>query len=153
VKLTVSLALGLALAAGAAQAQDPPDMAAMAKALAEQAPTALSRRQLGQSQLPNYKDAQFRNIRAHYQRHELVNDQIVFCGEADIKHPKTGQRTGWIKIAYLPGDPTTLISTAPGIGIREIGPQVYKTLCETGKEKWLQGDFTAFFQKPPGPAD
>ena len=144
------IALALALCAGAAQAQDPPDMAAMAKVLAEQAPNTLSRLTLGQAQLPNYKDAQFRGMRAHYQRHELVNDQIVFCGEANIKG-KTGEQTGWIKIAYLPGDPPTLISMAPGVGLREIGPQVYKTLCETGKEKWLQGDFTASFQKAPGP--
>ena len=150
-----SALLGLLIAcavAPAAVAQDPPDMAEMARDLAKAAPDALSRRTLGQIALPDYREAKFRNVRAHYMRQELVNDQIVFCGELDAKHPTSGQRTGWTKFAYLPGDPTTLMTETPGLGMREIGPQVLRTLCGTGKEKWLQGDYTSDFNRPPGPA-
>lgn len=149
--LALSVLAALA-AATSAHAADPPDMAAAARTLANNAPDALSRRSLAQVQLPDYDLAQFRNVRAHYQRNELVNDQIVFCGELDAKHPTTGQRTGWTKFAYLPGDPTTLITMTPGLGMREIGPQVLRNLCETGKEKWLEGDFTPAFQRKPGPS-
>jgi hypothetical protein len=150
--MRLALIAGLIAAASAttALADDPADMVASAKTLAKAAPETLSRRTLGQVALPTIADAKFRNVRAHYRRYELVNDQVIFCGELDAPIPSSGQRSGWTKFAYLPGDPTTLITATPGLGMREIGPQVLKTLCETGKENWLSGEFTAEFQRKPG---
>lgn len=145
--LSVMLA---AVVAGAAPAwgEDPPDMVATAKLQAERAPEALSRRSLGQIALPTYSSAKFRDVRAHYVRQELINDQVIFCGELDAVIPSTGQRSGWTKFVYIPGDPTTLMTDTPGLGTREIGPQVRQRMCE-GEKKWLSADYTAAFQRMP----
>src|ERR1700741_5234644 len=121
--LAVSVAASL-LAAAPAFCDDPPDMVAMAKRLADVAPESLSRRTLGEVALPTYGTAKFRNVRAHYIRQELINDQGMFCGELDAVVPSTKQRSGWTTFVYIPGDPTTLMTDTPGLGTREIGPQV-----------------------------
>ena len=136
-------------AAAPAVGEDPPDMAATAKRIAETAPEALSRRTLGEVALPTYGTAKFRNVRAHYIRQELINDQVIFCGELDAVIPGTKNRSGWTKFVYIPGDPTTLMTDAPGLGTREIGPQVRMRMCDSGNEKWLSGDYTAAFQRIP----
>ncbi|MGA0604729.1 hypothetical protein ACO2Q0_01910 [Phenylobacterium sp. VNQ135] len=145
------LAGALVAAATPALASDPADMAEAAKTYATQAPNTLALPRQGQTQIPNYGEAQFRNVRANYKRFELVNDRIVFCGEVNVKDPATSAFTGWTKFAYLPGDPPILVTPRPGLGLREVGPQVLRNVCETGQETWLDGDFTAFFQKKPGP--
>jgi len=145
------LCFGLAaggMAAAPAWGEDPPDMAAVAKMQAERAPEALSRRSLGQVALPTYASAKFRSVRAHYIRQELINDQVIFCGELDAIIPSTGQRSGWTKFVYIPGDPTTLMTDTLGLGTREIGPQVRQRMCE-GEKKWLSADYTAAFDRLP----
>jgi hypothetical protein len=132
-----------------ALAQDPPDMAAAAKARSDDAPRALTRRSLGEVALPTYGTAKFRNVRAFYIRQELINDQVIFCGELDAVIPKTSKRSGWTKFIYIPGDPTTLMTDTAGLGTREIGPQVRKRMCEDTQQTWLSGDYTAAFNKIP----
>ncbi len=146
--LLVVLAVGAASLAPAF-AEDPPDMAAIARARADDAPRALTRRTLGQVALPTYGTAKFRNVRAFYIRQELINDQVIFCGELDAVVPGTKQRSGWTKFIYIPGDPTTLMSDAPGIGSPEIGPQVRKKMCDDTLQTWLSTDYTAAFNKMP----
>ena len=144
--------LALVLAGGIATpafADDPPDMVAAAKVRAEGAPEALSRRTLGQVALPTYGTAKFRNVRAHYIRQELINDQVIFCGELDAVIPGTTKRSGWTKFVYIPGDPTTLMTDTPGLGTREIGPQVRQRMCDSGKEHWMSADYTGAFNRMP----
>ena len=148
-----ALLAALALA-GPAFAADPPDMVAAAKRYAEAAPNTLGIPRLGAVQIANYPEAQFRGVRANYHRFELVNDRIVFCGEVNVKDAKSGVYGGWTKFAYLPGDPPILVTRVPAFGLREVGPQVLRNVCETGKEDWLAPDFSATFQRPPArPAD
>lgn len=154
--MTRGLVIGAVLvAAGAAAAPalaaDPPDMVEAARTYAAQAPNTLGQARQGQTQIPNYPEAQFRNVRANYKRFELVNDRIVFCGELNVKDPATNAFTGWTKFAYLPGDPPIVVTPRAGLGLREVGSQVLRNVCETGQEAWLDGDFTAAFQKKPGP--
>jgi len=151
-KLLYSFALAAALSAPQAWAEDgamPAQWLTTAKSLADAAPDALFRRTLGQVALPTYGTAKFRNVRGHYMEQELVNDQVVFCGEIDAVIPSTGQRSGWTKFVYLPGDPTTLMSDTPGLGTREIGPQVRKQLCDRPAARWFAEDFTPSFQRMP----
>lgn len=136
--------LAVALAPGA-RAEAPADMVALARKGAAEAPNRLGRHILGQTAIPNYGQVQFRSVRANYKRQELVNDRIVFCGE--MKPVADGKE--WVKFAYTPDDPPLLASPTPGIGMREVGPPVFKSLCETGKEAWLDGDFSADFQRAP----
>ena len=135
--------------AGPALGEDPPDMVAMAKRLADVAPDALSRRTLGEVALPTYGTAKFRDVRAHFIRQELINDQVIFCGELDAVVPATKQRSGWTKFVYIPGDPTTLMTDTLGLGTREIGPQVRQRMCDSGKEHWMSADYTAAFSRRP----
>ena len=144
------LAAGLMLATAApAWADDPPDMVAAAKRQAQGAPDALSRRTLGQVALPTIGTAKFRNVRAQYIRWELVNDQIVFCGELDAVIPSTKQRSGWTRFAYIPGDPTTIATETPGIGIYELGKRIVAKYCDAPEAKWMSADYTADFQRLP----
>jgi hypothetical protein len=136
-------------AAMPALGEDPPDMVAMAKRLSDVAPETLSRRILGEVALPTYGTAKFRNVRARYIRQELINDQVVFCGELDAVVPSTKQRSGWTGFVYIPGDPTTLMTNTPGLGTREIGPQVRQRMCDTDKDHWLSVDYTAAFNRMP----
>ncbi|HEV7693210.1 MAG TPA: hypothetical protein VGO52_20420 [Hyphomonadaceae bacterium] len=143
------LALVLATGVAPAFADDPPDMVAAAKVRAEGAPEALSRRTLGQVALPTYGTAKFRNVRANYIRQELINDQVIFCGELDAVIPGTTKRSGWTKFVYIPGDPTTLMTDTPGLGTREIGPQVRQRMCDGGNKNWMSADYTAAFNRMP----
>ncbi len=143
-----ALAIGVTSIAPAF-ADDPPDMAARARAVADDAPRSLTRRTLGQVALPTYGTAKFRNVRAFYIRQELINDQVIFCGELDAVIPGTKQRSGWTKFIYIPGDPTTLFTDTKGIGSPEIGPQVRKRMCEDIQQTWLSSDYTAAFNKIP----
>ena len=104
---------------------------------------------LGEVALPTYGTAKFRNVKAFYIRQQLINDQVIFCGELDAVIPGTKQRSGWTKFIYIPGDPTTLMTDTPGLGTREIGPQVRKRMCEDTSQSWLSGDYTAAFNKIP----
>lgn len=124
-------------------------MVAAAKTRAAAAPEALSRRSLGQVALPTYGTAKFRNVRAHYIRQELINDQVIFCGEIDAVIPGGTKRSGWTKFVYIPGDPTTLFTDTEGLGSPEIGQQVRQRMCDSGKEKWLSADYTSDFQRKP----
>lgn len=144
--LAAVLAFGLA---APALADDPPDMAAQAKRNAAEAPMWLSMRFLGKVELPTIGTARWRKVRAQYLREELVNDQIVFCGEIDAVVPSTGKRTGWTRFAYLPGDPPTLATDAPGLGIVELGPRIVAKYCDAPEAKWLSADYTANFEKLP----
>lgn len=138
------------LSTGAAWADDPADMVAAAKTAAANATASLSRRSLGWVALPTYKTVKYRSVRAHYRRNELVRDQIIFCGEMDAEIPgKDGVRSGWTKFVYSAGDPTVFMTDTPGLGTGEIGPRVRKAWCESGKEVWLSGDFTAGFETQP----
>jgi hypothetical protein len=136
-------------AATPALGEDPPDMVAAAKRLADAAPETLSRRILGEVALPTYGTAKFRNVRAHFVRQELINDQVIFCGELDAVVPGTKQPSGWTRFVYIPGDPTTLMTDTPGLGTREIGPQVRQRMCDSGKEHWMSADYTAAFNRMP----
>lgn len=140
-----------AVLAGAAPtlADDPPDMVAAAKVRAEAAPDALSRRSLAQVALPTYGTAKFRGVRAQYIREELVNDQIVFCGELDAVIPGTTKRSGWTRFAYIPGDPTTLATETEGMGIHELGKRIVAKYCDAPDAKWMSADYTAAFQRMP----
>jgi hypothetical protein len=142
------MAAGLCVAAPALAAT-PTQMMAAVKAQADRAPDALTRRSLGQVALPTYASAKFRNVRAYYLPQEFINDQTIFCGEIDVVVPKTGQRSGWTKFVYVPGDPTTLMTDTPGLGTPEIGPQVRKHLCDGGDHQWMTTDYTAEFQRMP----
>jgi hypothetical protein len=144
----LALALGVA-AVAPAFADDPPDMVAAAKVRADDAPRALTRRSLGEVALPTYGTAKFRNVKAFYIRQQLINDQVIFCGELDAVVPGTKQRSGWTKFIYIPGDPTTIMTDTPGLGTREIGPQVRKRMCDDTPQTWLSGDYTAAFSKIP----
>jgi hypothetical protein len=146
--LRLGLILGLAAATTPALADDPSDMAATAQTFAKAAPDSLTRRTLGQVAFPTYATAKFRSVRAFYIRQELVNDQVIFCGEVDAVVPTTNKRSGWTKFVYIPGDPTTLMTDTAGLGTREIGPQVRHHLCDSD-QKWLSSDFTDDFQKLP----
>ena len=84
-----------ALMGGAALAADPADMSALAKRDAASASSRLSRFSLGRTAVPDYNEAKFRNVRAHYRRSEFFLDHVIFCGEIDMKLPD-GSRTGWI---------------------------------------------------------
>lgn len=151
-KLALSVLLATALPGLPMQAESsgiPAQWLATAKTLAEAAPDALSRRTLGQIALPTYQTARFRNVRGHFIRQELVNDQVVFCGEIDAVIPSTGKRSGWTRFVYLPGDPTTLMTDTPGLGTREIGPQVRRQLCDRPTANWFSEDFTAAFERKP----
>lgn len=130
-------------------ADDPADMAARARTVADDAPRALTRRTLGQVALPTYGTAKFRNVRAFYIRQKLINDQVIFCGELDAVIPGGKDRSGWTKFIYIPGDPTTLFTDTKGIGSPEIGPQVRKRMCEDTQQTWLSADYTAAFNKIP----
>jgi hypothetical protein len=148
--LSLAVAAGLlASAAPPAFADDPADMVASAQTIAANAPTALSRRTLGQVALPTYGTAKFRGVHAYYIRNELINDQVIFCGEIDVVVPNTKQRSGWTKFVYVPGDPTTLMTDTPGVGTREIGPAVRKHLCDDGDHPWMSADYTADFNRMP----
>ncbi|MDB5440105.1 MAG: hypothetical protein JWM33_2532 [Caulobacteraceae bacterium] len=144
--------LAMIAAATPVLADDPADMAATAQTLAKTAPDTLTRRILGQVAFPTYATAKFRGVRAFYIRQELVNDQVIFCGELDAVVPTTNKRSGWTKFVYIPGDPTTLMTDTPGLGTREIGPQVRHHLCDS-EQKWLSPDFTDDFQKLPKTVD
>ena len=132
-----------------AWADDPPDMAAAAKAQAQQAPDWLAMRFLGIVELPTIATAHWRNVRAQYIRQELVNDQIVFCGEIDAALPGTGERKGWTRFAYLPGDPPTLATETEGLGIHELGKRIVAKYCDAPDAKWLSADYTSDFQRMP----
>jgi hypothetical protein len=148
--LRLGVAAGLLLGtAGTAWADDPPDMARAAKAQAEAAPFWLAMRFLALVELPTIETAHWRNVRAQYIRQELVNDQIVFCGEIDAALPATGERKGWTRFAYFPGDPPTLATETEGLGIHELGPRIVKKYCDAPDAKWLSADYTADFQQLP----
>lgn len=142
-------ALGLVGFAVPAQADDPPDMVTAAKGTAEGAPVRLGRRSLGQVVLPTIATAQWRNVRANYIREELVNDQIVFCGELDAVVPGTERRSGWTRFMYMPGDPAELATETDGLGMPEIGKRIVAKYCDGPNLKWLSADYTAYFQKLP----
>ncbi len=145
------LVLALAFAGSAPSwADDPPDMVAAARTRAQSAPDALSRRSLAQVALPTYGTAKFRNVRAQYIREELVNDQIIFCGEIDAVIPGTTTRSGWTRFAYIPGDPTTLATETEGMGIHELGKRIVAKYCDAPDAKWMSADYTAQFQRMPG---
>lgn len=146
--LIASLALGAA--ASPAAAFEDAEMAALAKRNAVEAPNRLGRPGLGPPAIADYATAQFRGVRANYARQILVNDQIVFCGEVNLKGADK-EYIGWTKFAYIPGDPPIFVTPRPGIGLREVGPQVFRNNCESGKEQWLDADFTTDLQRPPGP--
>ena len=139
----------MVLTATPALADDPPDMVAVAKARARDAPDSLARRMLGQVALPTIATARLRNVRANYIRYELVGDQVVFCGELDAVNPRTKERSGWTRFAYLPGDPTTLATETDGIGIYELGKRIVAKYCDAPGTNWMSGDYTADFQKLP----
>jgi len=143
------IAAAVLVMATPALAATPTEMAAAVKAQADRAPEALTRRSLGQVALPTYASAKFRNVRAYYKPNELINDQTIFCGEIDVVVPSTKQRSGWTRFAYVPGDPTTLMTDTPGLGTPEIGPQVRKHLCDTPDHLWMASDYTAEFQRIP----
>ena len=144
------LAAGLVLAAAApAWADDPADMVAAARVRAQAAPDTLSRRSLAQVALPTYATAKFRGVRAQYIREELVNDQVVFCGELDAVIPGGAKRSGWTRFAYIPGDPTTLATETDGIGIHELGKRIVAKYCDAPEAHWMSADYTADFQRMP----
>lgn len=142
-------AAGLCLGAAPARADDPPDMVAAARGTAEGAPVRLGRRALGQVVLPTIATAKWRNVRANYIREELVNDQIVFCGEIDAAIPGTDRRSGWTRFTYIPGDPAELATETDGLGMPEIGKRIVAKYCDGPALKWLSADYTAYFQKLP----
>jgi len=144
----IGVALALTLAAPAL-ADDPADMVAAARLRAQAAPETLTRRSLAQVALPTYGTAKFRNVRAQYIREELVNDQIVFCGELDAVVPGTTRRSGWTRFAYIPGDPTTIATETDGIGIHELGKRIVAKYCDAPDAKWMSADYTADFQRMP----
>jgi hypothetical protein len=146
--VTLAVAAGLALAAPAF-ADDPPDMVAAARTRAQSAPEALTRRSLAQVALPTYATARFRGVRAQYIRQELVNDQIIFCGEIDAVIPGTTTRSGWTRFAYIPGDPTTLATETEGMGIHELGKRIVAKYCDAPDAHWMSADYTAAFQRMP----
>jgi hypothetical protein len=147
---TAIFAGGLLLAASVpALADDPPDMVAAARTRAQTAPDALSRRSLAQVALPTYGTAKFRGVRAQYIREELVNDQVVFCGEIDAVIPGTNRRSGWTRFAYIPGDPTTQATETEGMGIHELGKRIVAKYCDAPDAKWMSADYTAEFQRMP----
>jgi hypothetical protein len=146
VLLAATLALGLA---SPARAEDPADMVAAAERHAKESQMWLSRRFLGKVELPTIATAKWRHIRARYIREELVNDQIVFCGEIDAAVPATGERKGWTRFAYLPGDPPTLATETAGLGIVELGPRIVAKYCDAPEAKWLSADYTGYFQQLP----
>jgi hypothetical protein len=137
------------VSAAPALADDPADMVAAARVRAQSAPDALSRRSLGQVALPTYGTAKFRNVRALYIREELVNDQVVFCGELDAVIPGTSKRSGWTRFAYIPGDPTTLATDTEGMGIHELGKRIVAKYCDAKDANWMSADYTAQFQRLP----
>jgi len=142
--LSAIAAVGVMLIGGPAVAADEPeDMLAQAKRLAEQGPRGLTAR--GPASVPNYPDARFRNVKANYKRFEIVNDRIVFCGEISVKMPD-GRHQEWTKFAYLPGSPPILVTAVPGLGLREVGPQVLRNMCQTGEENWLSPDYSTYFE-------
>ncbi len=152
--MTRLAAIGLVCAlaaAGPSLAADPADMAALAKREAASASARLSRFSLGRTAIPDYEQAKFRSVRAHYRRSEFFLDHVIFCGEIDMKLPD-GSRTGWIGFGYWPGDPTTFFTAKEGVGMPQIGPQVYKAHCASGKEQWLEGDYTEDFHRLPDAA-
>jgi hypothetical protein len=73
----------------------------------------------------------------------------VFCGEIDAAVPATGERKGWTRFAYLPGDPPTLATETAGLGIVELGPRIVAKYCDAPEAKWLSADYTGYFQKLP----
>jgi hypothetical protein len=142
------MAAGLLSAALPAWADDPADMVAAARVRAQAAPETLSRRSLAQVALPTIGTAKFRNVRANYIRQELVNDQVVFCGELDAVIPGAGKRSGWTRFVYIPGDPTTIATQTEGLGIHELGPRIVAKYCD-GNLNWMSADYTADFQRLP----
>jgi hypothetical protein len=144
----IGVALALTFAAPAL-ADDPADMVAAARVRAQAAPETLTRRSLAQVAMPTYATAKFRNVRAQYIREELVNDQIVFCGELDAVVPGTTRRSGWTRFAYIPGDPTTIATETDGIGIHELGKRIVAKYCDAPDAKWMSADYTADFQRMP----
>lgn len=132
-----------------AWANDPPDMVAAAKRHAKEAPDWLSMRFLGTVELPTIGTAHWRNVRAQYIRYELVNDLIVFCGELDAAIPGSGERKGWTRFAYVPGDPPTLATETEGLGIYELGKRIVAKYCDAPDAHWLSDDFTQGFQRLP----
>lgn len=143
------MAAGLVMTAAPALADDPADMVAAARVRAQAAPDTLSRRSLAQVALPTYGTAKFRNVRAQYIREELVNDQVVFCGEIDAVIPGGAKRSGWTRFAYIPGDPTTLATETEGMGIHELGKRIVAKYCDAPDAKWMSADYTADFQRMP----
>lgn len=143
------VAVGVVLAAAPAFADDPADMVAAARVRAQAAPDTLSRRSLAQVALPTYGTAKFRNVRAQYIREELVNDQVVFCGEIDAVIPGANKRSGWTRFAYIPGDPTTLATETEGMGIHELGKRIVAKYCDAPDAHWMSADYTAEFQRLP----
>lgn len=139
----------LCLAATPALADDPPDMVAAAKGTAEGAAVRLGRRSLGQVVLPTIATAKWRNVRANYIREELVNDQIVFCGEIEAAIPGTDKRSGWTRFTYIPGDPAEFATETDGLGMPEIGKRIVAKYCDKPDAKWLSADYTPYFQKLP----
>ena len=147
-----SALIGVALAligAAPALADDPADMVAAARVRAQAAPETLTRRSLAQVAMPTYGTAKFRNVRAQYIREELVNDQVVFCGELDAVIPGTTRRSGWTRFAYIPGDPITIATETDGIGIHELGKRIVAKYCDAPDAKWMSADYTAAFQRMP----
>lgn len=148
--LRAVLAAGLVMTTAApALADDPADMVAAARTRAQTAPGALSRRSLAQVALPTYGTAKWRNVRAQYIREELVNDQVIFCGELDTVIPGTTKRSGWTRFAYIPGDPITLATETEGVGIHELGKRIVAKYCDAPDAKWMSADYTADFQRLP----
>lgn len=141
-----ALALGLP---GVALADDPADMVRAAKAQATAAPDWLAMRFVGLVELPTIGTAKWRGVKAQYIRQELLNDQIVFCGEIDAAIPITGERKGWTRFAYLPGDPPTLATETEGLGIHELGKRIVAKYCDAPEAKWMSADYTAEFQRMP----
>lgn len=144
----VALVVALGVLAPAASSQTSDELR-VARDLAEAAPDALSRRTLGQVALPTYESAKFRKVRGYYIHQELVNDQVIFCGELNALVPRTQRRSGWKKFVYIPGDPTTLMTEIDGIGTPEIGGEVRKRLCDDARPAWFADDFTPYFERMP----
>lgn len=132
-----------------ALADDPADMVAQARRTADAAPDALTRRSLALVALPTYATAQFRNVRALYIRQELINDQVMFCGEIDAVVPSTKVRSGWTRFIYIPGDPTTFFTETDGLGNHELGKRIVAKYCDGKDVTWMTADYTAAFNRKP----
>ena len=147
--LAAACAVATLGAAATALADDPADMVAQAKRTAQAAPDALTRRSLALVALPTYGTAKFRGVKALYIRQELINDQVMFCGEIDAVIPATKVRSGFTRFIYIPGDPTTFFTETEGLGNHEIGKQIVHQFCDAKDVHWMSADYTADFSRMP----